>query len=99
MGAETGLHADDARGQPFEGLNERQSLDLAAESDLAAGVETDDVEDFLANVDADRCQGCGGHGLLLRMLQGSLCRLSPWGKQPVHPISGHSGLFMMSSLR
>ena len=31
---------------------------------------------------------CGGvHGLLLRMLRGSLCRLSPRGEQPVHPIS------------
>jgi hypothetical protein len=47
------------------------------------------VEDFLADIDADRGQGlCGGvHGLLLRMLRGSLCRLSPRGEQPVHPIS------------
>ena len=60
---------------PFDPLaNERQtvgrqSLDLAAKSDLAVGAKTNDVEDFLANVDADRGQGCRGgiHGLLLRM--------------------------------
>lgn len=66
--AETSLHADDAGRQSLEDLKERQSLDLATESDLAVSAETDDMEDFLADVDADRGQRCGGHGLLLRML-------------------------------
>src|SRR5215211_4233610 len=63
-------------------------LILRRKAILAVSAETDDMEDFLANVDADRGERCGGHGLLLRMLQGSLCRLSPRGKQPVHPITG-----------
>jgi hypothetical protein len=42
---------------------------------------------WTAPLPAHRCHG-GVHGLLLRVLRGSLCRLSPRGKQPVHPISG-----------
>jgi hypothetical protein len=40
-----------------EGLGQRQSLDLATKSNLAVSPEADDVEDFLADVDADRGQG------------------------------------------
>jgi hypothetical protein len=78
------------RWQLPECLDQRQSLDLATKSDLAVRAKADDVEDFLPDVDADRGQRlCGGvHGVLLRMLRGSLCRLSQRGKQPVHPISG-----------
>src|SRR5262249_24578999 len=90
VGAEACFHADNAGRQSSECLHERQSLDLATESNLAVSTKTNDVEDLLANVDADRGQGWGGHGLLLRLLRGSLCRLSLWGKQPVHPISGLS---------
>lgn len=32
-------------------------IDLVAKSDLAVGTKTNDVKDFLANVDADRGQG------------------------------------------
>jgi hypothetical protein len=76
MSAQAGFHADNARRQPTEGLNKRQSLDLATKRYLAVSAETDDVEDFLADVNADRGQECSGHELFLRMLQGSLCRLS-----------------------
>jgi hypothetical protein len=38
----------------FEGIHERQSLDLTAKSNLAVHAKADDVEDFLADVDADR---------------------------------------------
>src|SRR5262249_35658576 len=80
VGAKARFHADHARRQPPECLNQRQSLDLATESNLAVGAKTDNVEDFLADVDANRGQGYGSvHGLLLRMLWGSLCRLSPRG--------------------
>jgi hypothetical protein len=51
----------------FEGLNERQPLDLAPKSDLAVGAKADDMENFLTDIDADRGQG-HGHGLLLRVL-------------------------------
>jgi hypothetical protein len=68
VGAEARLHADDAWRQSFEGLNEGKSLDLASKGDLTVGAKADDVENFLANVDADRGQvRCGGiHELLLR---------------------------------
>ena len=74
---------------------ERQPLDLAAEGDLAVNAEADDVEDFLADIDADRGKRrCGGvHGLLLRLMRSSLGRLLRRGKQPVHPISGASFRF------
>jgi hypothetical protein len=49
MGAEAGLHADNARRQLFEGIDEGQPLDLAAERDLAISFEAD-VEDSLADV-------------------------------------------------
>src|SRR6516165_4149992 len=52
--AEACLHADDARRQSFEGLHERQSLDLATKSNFAVRAKTNDVEDFFADVDADR---------------------------------------------
>ena len=52
--AQARFHADHARRQLLERVGERQPLDLAAERDLAVGVEADDVEDFLADVDADR---------------------------------------------
>ena len=50
-----------------------------------------DVEDFLADVDADRGQGwCVGiHGMLLRVLRVVLPDYPRGGKQPVHPINGH----------
>ena len=65
VGAEARLHADHARRQPFKGLQERQALDLATKSNLAVRAKTNNVEDFLADIDADRGQGlCGGvHGL------------------------------------
>ena len=69
-----------------------QPPDLTAERDLACGVETDEVEDVLADVDADRGKRWrrGIHELLLLFIAGhSLCRLTRRGKQPVHPISGH----------
>src|SRR6187399_2084456 len=58
MGAKAGFHAHDTRGQPPEGLNEGQPLDLAAKSNLAVGAKSNDVEDVLADIDADRGEGC-----------------------------------------
>jgi hypothetical protein len=83
------FHADDTGRQLLESLDERQPLDLAAERDLAIGSEADDVEDFLADINADRGQcrrGRGVHGLLLRVERSSLVGL-PRGKQPVHSIN------------
>ena len=45
------------RRQLLERLDQRQPLDLAAERDLAVSAEADEVEDFLADIDADRGQG------------------------------------------
>jgi len=45
---------DDTRRQSFEGLHERQSLDLTTKSNLAVRAKADDVEDFPGDVDADR---------------------------------------------
>ena len=57
MCAEACLHADHTRWQPFKGIHERQPLDLTAKGNLAVGAKTHNVEDFLADVDADRGQG------------------------------------------
>jgi hypothetical protein len=53
MRAEAGFHPDDARRQRLECVDQRQPLYLAPEDDLASVVEADEVEDILANVDAD----------------------------------------------
>jgi hypothetical protein len=47
------------------------------------------VEDFLPDVDADRGQRlCGGvHGMFLRMLRGSLSRLSRGGSSRSIPLA------------
>ena len=52
-------------------LNFVRAYNLAPESNFAVSAEANDVEDFLANVDADRGQGRYGgiHGLLLRVLR------------------------------
>jgi len=54
MRAEACLHADDAARQLLENVNERQTLDLASKNDLPVPIETDDVKNILANIDADR---------------------------------------------
>jgi hypothetical protein len=51
--AEAGFHPDDARRQRLECVDQRQPLNLAVERDLASAVEADEVEDILADVDAD----------------------------------------------
>src|SRR5579871_6632292 len=51
VGAEARLHADDARRQPSECLNERHPLDLTTKSNLAVRAKANDVEDFLAYVE------------------------------------------------
>jgi len=68
------FHADDTRWQVLERLDQRQTLDLAAERDLAVSAEANEVEDFLADIDADRGKRCNGgiHGLLLRLMRSSL---------------------------
>jgi hypothetical protein len=53
MGSEAGVHADDAQGQRLERLDARSPLDLA-ERDLAVRAETNEVEDFLVDINADR---------------------------------------------
>ncbi len=90
--AEARLHANDARRELFEGLDQRQSLDLPTKSNSAVSAEPNNVENFLANVDADRGQGRHAdiHGLLLQLLRCSPCRLSPRVEQPVHPINGRT---------
>jgi hypothetical protein len=40
----------------LEGFFESQPLDLAAKGNLAVSVKADNVENFLANIAADRCQ-------------------------------------------
>jgi len=68
---------------------QRQPLDLAAEGDLAVGAEADDVEDFLADIDADRGKWwCGAvHGLLLRLMRSSLGRLPRGGSSRSIPLA------------
>jgi hypothetical protein len=63
---EARLHANHARRKLLEGLAEVSRLILRRKAILPS--KADDVEDFLANVDADRGQvRCGGlHELLLR---------------------------------
>src|SRR3546814_10718996 len=54
MGAQTGLHSDDAWRQIPERASKRQPLDLSTEFDLPVGTEPDQVENVLPDVDADR---------------------------------------------
>ncbi|WP_247511851.1 hypothetical protein, partial [Bradyrhizobium sp. 157] len=58
MGAEARLHADDARRQLFKDRNERQPLDLTTKSNLAVRAKANDVEDVLADIDANRGKRC-----------------------------------------
>lgn len=57
VSAEARFYADDAWRQLFECLDQRQPLDLAAERNLAVRAEADKMEDFLANIGADRGEG------------------------------------------
>jgi hypothetical protein len=58
-------------GQLGELALQRQAFELLAQDDLPLRIKTDDVEDVLADVDADGCEGLRGlagvvrHGLLL----------------------------------
>src|SRR5206468_86862 len=71
VGAEACLEPDDARRQLGELALQRQSLELLAQDNLPLRVEADDVENVLADVDADGREGLRGlagvarHGLLL----------------------------------
>ena len=56
MRAETRLHPDDASRQLLKCLDQRQSLDLPAEGDLASMIKADKVENVLADIDADDAQ-------------------------------------------
>jgi hypothetical protein len=53
MSAETRFHADDTWREFLECFKKRKPLDLAAESDLAISTEAYDVENFLADINAD----------------------------------------------
>jgi hypothetical protein len=48
-------------GNFFQSLRQRQSLDLATKRNLAVSRETDNVEDLLANIDADRAKDLSGN--------------------------------------
>ncbi len=53
MCAQAGLHTDDTRGKLRELLFQRETLDLFVQSHLPIAVKTNDVEDLLADIDAD----------------------------------------------
>lgn len=83
----------------------RKSRDLPPQHDLPTGIKADEVKDVLANVDTYRRQRrdilfrSDGRGMLLLSFEGqSLFRLTRWGKQPVHPISGLGGQSGLSHL-
>ena len=78
----------------FPPISKRQPLQLPAECDLPITAKSNDVKDFLASIDPNRCQRrdvrvcfachvCFSCGSRVR-----LERLTRPGKQPVHPISG-----------
>ena len=60
MSAEARLEANDAGRNFLEGLNKREPLDLAPESDLPLYIEANEVKDVLADIDADRGKRCCG---------------------------------------
>jgi hypothetical protein len=60
VGAQARLHADDAGRQLPERLSKPKAPDLAAEGDLPALAKANDVEDVLADIDADGGQGRDG---------------------------------------
>jgi hypothetical protein len=73
----------------------RRRLVLRRNADLAVGGEADEVEDFLADIDADRSRGRNGgiHELLLRLMRSSL----GWrrgGQPPLHSTSGRPPLWL-----
>ena len=71
VGAEACLEPDDARRQLGELGLEGKAFELLAQDDLALRIETDDVEDILADIDTNGGKGLCGltgvarHGLLL----------------------------------
>jgi len=54
MSAQTGFHADDTRGQFLEITDQRQALNLPAQDNLTISIKTNEVKDFLTDIDADR---------------------------------------------
>jgi hypothetical protein len=79
--AQARFHADDAWRQLLEHVGKRPSFDLPTEGNLPVGLETDDVEDVLADIDRRqglRCVLClGFDALLLLLFAGtSVCRLT-----------------------
>ena len=96
MGAQTRLHADDARRKPLEHADQRKSFDLPPQHDLAVCVEADDVEDVLPDIDADggwhgRHLGrVGRHELLLLKHKGKVLSEYPsagWGSSRSIPLA------------
>jgi hypothetical protein len=53
VSAEASFHPDDARRPRPECVDQRQSLYLAPECDLASAVEANEAKDVFADVDAD----------------------------------------------
>jgi hypothetical protein len=56
MRAQAGFHTDDAAWQLLEGRHQRQTFDLTPQYDLAVEIKADQMEDVLADVDADGSQ-------------------------------------------
>lgn len=78
MGTQTGLHPNDARGQILKSADKSQTLDLASENNLAVAVKTNEMQNILANINADgrkrlQFSSCGAcHGVLLLLLTGTV---------------------------
>jgi hypothetical protein len=78
MGAQAGLHPNDARRQSLKSADQRQALDLAANNHLAAAIKANEVKDVLADINTDgrKClqfSSCGiCHGMLLLLLTGTI---------------------------
>jgi hypothetical protein len=53
MGAQAGLHADNATWEFLKGAGQGKTLDLLSQDALAIPIETDEMEDVLSNIDAN----------------------------------------------
>lgn len=89
VGAEASSHAA-MHGGSFLNVPTRASRLILTERDLAVGAEVDEVEDVLANIDADRGEWRNGpiRGLLLRLKCSSLGRLPRGRSSRSIPLAG-----------
>ncbi len=103
VSAQARFHADNAYWELFESLQQGKSLYLLAQNKLAIIIKANQMKCVLADIDTNRhqCINCFLRHATSPNLQvkQSNYNLLSWGKQPAHPISGHSPNLEMQHYR